>query len=145
MENNTWRKERDLLSEAYQSIAETTHDNDAPALGKDEERQSDGSVKNTKTGETVYTPKGKENIEDSLDPEMAVNADQQAADNGQELEDGELESVVVDLINTISNPPPVDELKRLGYEGRIGEYLDMMNKKLAAAQAEIDLRKPKEG
>ena len=57
MHSKTWKKEKDLLSEAYQSVTETTHDNDAPALGPDEERQSDGSVKNAKTGETVYTQK----------------------------------------------------------------------------------------
>lgn len=54
------KNEETLLAEAYGKIYqvdETVHDSDEPALGPDEERQSDGSVKNTKTGETVYTPK----------------------------------------------------------------------------------------
>lgn len=54
--------EKKQLEEAYQEmyqVSETTNTSDNEALGPDEERQPDGSVKNVKTGETVYTPKEK--------------------------------------------------------------------------------------
>lgn len=154
MDNDAWKKDRDLLSEAYQSVTETTHDSDAPALGPDEERQSDGSVKNTKTGETVYTPKDKDKADEAIDPSTAVelaNADRPSADEelpepGEMPEDDmatkELDADVKDLISLIANPPPEEELTRLGYEGRLSEYVAMLQKKVDAAQAQLDLRKP---
>ena len=65
------KNEETLLAEAYGKIYqvdETVHSSDEPALGPDEERQSDGSVKNTKTGETVYTPKKEVAKEDRMTP-----------------------------------------------------------------------------
>lgn len=154
MDNSAWKKDKDLLREAYANITETNHDSDAPALGKDEERQDDGSVKNTKTGETVYTPKGKENTNEAIDPATGVelaNADRPAADEelpnpGEMPDDGvptqELDADVQDLISLIANPPPEEELLRLGYEGRLSDYVAMLQKKVDAAQAQLDLRKP---
>jgi len=156
MYSRTWKKEKDLLSEAYQSVTESTHDSDAPALGPDEERQSDGSVKNTKTGETVYTPKDKTKADEAIDPitstELA-NADRPSGDEelpnpGEQPDDGfaaqELDADVRDLISLIANPPPEEELTRLGYEGRLSEYVTMLQKKVDAAQAQLDLRQPAE-
>lgn len=150
MQTKTWKKERDLLSEAYQSVTETTHENDAPALGPDEERQSDGSVKNTKSGETVYTPKDKEKANEEIDPKAAVEMaamDRPAGDEelpmpGEQPDD--LDKDVQDLISLIANPPPEEELVRLGYEGRLSEYVAMLQKKVDAAQAQLDLQKPSE-
>lgn len=71
------KNEETLLAEAYQEIYqvdETVHDSDEPALGPDEERQSDGSVKNTKTGETVYTPK-KQMTKEAQGRPFAASAD----------------------------------------------------------------------
>lgn len=156
MHSKTWKKEKDLLSEAYQSVTETTHDNDTPALGPDEERQSDGSVKNTKTGKTVYTPKDKDMADEAMDPTTPVelaNADRPSADEelpnpGELPDDGfatqELDADVRDLISLIANPPPEEELTRLGYEGRLSEYVAMLQKKVDAAQAQLDLRQPAE-
>lgn len=150
MQTKTWKKERDLLSEAYQSVTETTHDNDAPALGPDEERKPDGSVENTKTGKTVYTPKDKEKANEEIDPQAAVEMaamDRPAADEetpmpGEQPDD--LDKDVQDLISLIANPPPEEELVRLGYEGRLSEYVAMLQKKVDAAQAQLDIKKPKE-
>ena len=150
MQTKTWKKERDLLSEAYQSVIETTHDNDTPALGPDEERQSDGSVKNTKTGKTVYKPEDKEKANEEIDPQAAVEmaamdrpaADEEQPHPGEQPDD--LDKDVKDLLDLIANPPPEEELIRLGYEGRVSEYVAMLQKKVDAAQAQLDIKKPKE-
>ena len=150
MQTETWKIERDMLSEAYQSVTETSHETDTPALGPDEERQSDGSVKNTKTGKVVYTPKGKESTNEEIDPKAAVEmagmdrpgADEEFTDPGERSDD--LDRDVQDLITLIANPPPEEELMRLGYEGRLSEYVGMLQKKVDAAQAQLDLQKPSE-
>ena len=146
MHNSTWKKERDLLSEAYNSIHETTHEDDRAALGPDEERQADGSIKNTKTGETVYTPKDKKvTKEEAGEPLGDVDvSDPSVPESPMEPSTQELDADVKDLISLIANPPPEDELIRLGYEGRLSEYVAMLQKKVDAAQAQLDLRKPAE-
>lgn len=145
MHNSTWKKERDLLSEAYASISETTHENDAPALGKDEERQPDGSVKNTKTGETVYTPKGKNQTDEDVTTDLA-NADRPAGDDHLEMEPGEIPDDMIEhepdevdaeiesLKSLILNPPAA-KIEEYARQGQLHVYVDMLKKKLEAAEA----------
>ena len=148
MQNKTWKNERDLLSEAYRSVTETTHDSDAPALGPDEERQDDGSVKNTKTGETVYTPKDKKKTDEAIEPGAAVelaNADRPAADEeppmpGEQPDDmlahepDEVDAEIDSLKSLILNPPK-DKIEEYARQGQLHVYVDMLKKKLEAAEA----------
>lgn len=125
MHNKTWKKECDLLSEAYQSITETTHDSDGPALGPDEERQEDGSVKNTKTGKIVYTPKNKENVD-----EMGEFAgDEAMIDRTPDEVDAEIDSLKSLILN-----PPVDKIEEYARNGQLHVYVDMLKAKLDAAE-----------
>jgi hypothetical protein len=145
MHNKTWKKEKDLLSEAYASISETTHENDAPALGRDEERQSDGSVKNIKTGETVYTPKDKSQADEGIATDLA-NADRPAGDDHLEMEPGEVpedimghepdevDAEIDSLKNLILNPSK-DKVEEYARNGQLHVYVDMLKKKLEAAEA----------
>lgn len=149
MQNKTWKKERDLLSEAYRSVTETTHDSDAPALGPDEERQDDGSVKNTKTGETVYTPKGKKKTDEAVDPISSVelaNADRPAGDEelpapGEQPDDGLMDrepdevDAEIDSLKSLILNPPVDKIEEYARQGQLHVYVDMLKKKLEAAEA----------
>lgn len=151
MHNSIWKKERDLLSEAYDSIAETTHSPENSC--KDDEYYCDKDK----------VCKKKENANEAIDPTTAVdlaNADRPAGDEelpepGESPDDTmpdqaldtevkELDADVKDLISLIANPPPEEELTRLGYEGRLSEYVAMLQKKVDAAQAQLDLRKPAE-
>lgn len=144
MDNNAWKKEKDLLSEAYQNVSETTHSPENSC--KDDEYYC----------EKDKVCKKKENANEAIDPSTAVdlaNADRPAGDEelpepGEMPDDGmqsqELDADVRDLISLIANPPPEEELTRLGYEGRLSEYVAMLQKKVDAAQAQLDLRKPAE-
>lgn len=144
MDNNAWKKEKDLLSEAYQNVSETTHSPENSC--KDDEYYC----------EKDKVCKKKENTNEAIDPSTAVdlaNADRPAGDEelpepGEMPDDGmqsqELDADVKDLISLIANPPPEEELTRLGYEGRLSEYVAMLQKKVDAAQAQLDLRKPSE-
>jgi len=150
MHNKTWKEERDLLSEAYQSVTETDHSKDEPALAPGEKRQSDGSVVD-KDGKTVYTPKDKKKLEEADipfpagDQEPSVDTiEDMPSEVGADPMQQELDADVKDLISLIANPPPEEELTRLGYEGRLSEYVSMLQKKVDAAQAQLDLRKPAE-
>ncbi len=145
MHNSTWKKEKDLLSEAYASISETTHENDAPALGKDEERQKDGSVKNTKTGETVYTPKGKDQADEGITTDLA-NADRPSGDDQLEMIPGEIPDdaierepdevdAEIDSLKSLILNPPVDKIEEYARAGQLHVYVDMLKKKLEAAEA----------
>lgn len=144
MDNKAWKKEKDLLSEAYQNVSETTHSPENSC--KDDEYYC----------EKDKVCKKKENANEAIDPSTAVdlaNADRPAGDEelpepGEMPDDGmqsqELDADVKDLISLIANPPPEEELTRLGYEGRLSEYVAMLQKKVDAAQAQLDLRKPVE-
>jgi len=66
-------KDGTLLWEAYSNKINEggSSEDDASALGQDEERQPDGTVKNIKTGETVHVPKKiSEDNEDVVEEEM---------------------------------------------------------------------------
>ena len=144
MDNKAWKKDKDLLSEAYQNVSETTHSPENSC--KDDEYYC----------EKDKVCKKKENANEAIDPSTAVdlaNADRPAGDEelpetGEMPDDGmqsqELDADVKDLISLIANPPPEEELTRLGYEGRLSEYVAMLQKKVDAAQAQLDLRKPSE-
>ena len=146
MKNKAWKTERDLLSEAYASITETTHENDSPALGPDEERQSDGSVKNTKTGKTVYTPKNKQGVDEDLNKDLGIHADRPAGDDaletvpgelpddGMALEPDEVDAEIDSLKSLILNPPK-DKIEEYARNGQLHVYVDMLKKKLDAAEA----------
>lgn len=143
MHNCTWKKEKDLLSEAYASIFETNHEDDRAALGPDEERQEDGTVKNTKTGETVYTPKSESAGDDASlpqDPELTGDpigdpvepiAD---AIPDVEREPDEVDAEIDSLKSLILNPP-ADKIEQYAQQGQLHVYVDMLKKKLEAAEA----------
>ena len=139
MHNSTWKKEKNLLTEAYASIFETSHEDDRAALGPDEERQEDGTVKNMKTGETVYTPK-KESVDDEIslpdapelsgdtvDPLPAVTADVSREPDEVDAEIDSLKSLILN--------PPVDKIEEYARQGQLHVYVDMLKKKLEAAEA----------
>lgn len=148
MQNNSWKQERDLLSEAYASIQETNHsvenslhdDEDAEHYKKTGEiKKKDSKDDKDVTEEAdLGEPLGDVDVADpvpSPEGEPIAPAIQPTS---------ELDQDVKDLIKLIANPPPEDELIRLGYEGRLSEYVAMLQKKVDAAQAQLDLRKPSE-
>ena len=157
MQKKSWKKELDLLSEAYTSINETSYKDDkSDALGPGEYVcPKTGNI--MKDGKVVHVSSDnkKDVKKEAIDPATAVelaNADRPAGDEElpapgempDDIQTQELDADVRDLINLIANPPPEEELTRLGYEGRLSEYVAMLQKKVDAAQAQLDLRKPAE-
>jgi hypothetical protein len=139
MHNSTWKKEKNLLTEAYASIFETSHEDDRAALGPDEERQEDGTVKNTKTGETVYTPK-KESVGDDVSlpdaPELSDDPVDALPDVTADVsrKPDEVDAEIDSLKSLILNPP-VDKIEEYARQGQLHVYVDMLKKKLEAAEA----------
>lgn len=153
MQTKTWKKERNLLSEAYQSVTETHH-GDLRAARTDEENKKADEEAEKKRREKGLKAQGKQMEKDlkeeDIDPKAAVEmaamdrpaGDEELPMSGEQPDD--LDKDVRDLIELIANPPPEDELMRLGYEGRLSEYVAMLQKKVDAAQAQLDLQKPSE-
>ena len=153
MQTKTWKKERNLLSEAYQSVTETTHSPEN-SCKDDEYYCSKDKVCKKKAAKKGLEAQGKQMEEDlkeeDIDPKAAVEmaamdrpaGDEELPMSGEQPDD--LDKDVRDLIELIANPPPEDELMRLGYEGRLSEYVAMLQKKVDAAQAQLDLQKPSE-
>ena len=141
MHNSTWKKERDLLSEAYDSIAETTHSVEN-SLNDDEDSDHYKKTGEIKKKEDKDSTVDEDAITDTVEdlPEPSISDMPSDVDH----ETQELDKDVQDLISLIANPPPEEELMRLGYEGRLSEYVSMLQKKVDAAQAQLDLRKPAE-
>jgi hypothetical protein len=149
MQNKSWKKELDLLSEAYSSINETSYKDDkSDALGPGEYIcPKTGNV--MKDGKVVHV--SSDNKKDVKNEELEdIDAIAEPVDSipGAEIDPDptaeELDADVQDLITLIANPPPEEELRRLGYEGRLSEYVAMLQKKVDAAQAKLDLKKPAE-
>lgn len=157
MQTKTWKKERDLLEEAYGSITETNHstrragqpdkknfEDDRKAAGlKAQGKQMEDDLKEEE-GEKKVTGEASDTIELAMSDRPA--ADEELPMPGEQPSDGmsDLDKDVQDLINLIADPPPEEELARLGYEGRLSEYVAMLQKKVDAAQAKLDLQKPAE-
>ena len=135
MHNSTWKKERDLLSEAYASVNETTHSPENSC--KDDEYYCSKDKVCKKKVEEDAVPGAELPVDGAVEPE--IDAQPVMSPTPQELDED-----VKGLIKLIANPPPEDELIRLGYEGRLSEYVSMLQKKVDAAQAQLDLRKPAE-
>lgn len=157
MQTKTWKKERDLLEEAYGSITETDHstrraaqtdeenfEDDRKAAGlKAQGKQMEDDLKEEE-GEKKVTGEANDTVELAMSDRPA--ADEELPAPGEQPSDGmsDLDKDVQSLIGLIANPPPEEELVRLGYEGRLSEYITMLQKHVDAAQSKLDLRKPKE-
>lgn len=147
MQTKTWKKERDLLEEAYGSINETDHSTLRAAQTDEENEEDDRKARGLKSqGKQMEDDLKEEEIDPKAAVEMAgmdrPSGDEELPMSGEQPDD--LDRDVRDLIELIANPPPEDELMRLGYEGRLSEYVGMLQKKVDAAQAQLDLQKPSE-
>lgn len=103
MHNNTWKKEKRMLSEAYDSINKDDTD--------EKVNESEIDV-------------------DTLDKADAI------ADTPIDVphEPDELDAEIESLENLLANPDPA-RIKQYAQEGRLGDYIDMLQKKLQAAEA----------
>ena len=145
MHNETWRKERDLLSEAYASINETTHspensceddeyycDKDKECKKKAVEEESDSVVADISadapvTGDAIDTIGDDEPIGDPVDPIDGAIPD---APREPDEVDAEIDSLKSLILN-----PPADKIEQYAQQGQLHVYVDMLKKKLEAAEA----------
>ena len=145
MHNDTWRKERDLLSEAYASINETTHSpensckddeyycsKDKVCKKKDVKEESDSVVADISadapaTGDAIDTIGDDEPIGDPVDPIDGAIPD---APREPDEVDAEIDSLKSLILN-----PPADKIEQYAQQGQLHVYVDMLKKKLEAAEA----------
>lgn len=106
MDNRSWKKERDLLSEAYGKTKTVTEEEGLPVSNQ--------------TGEL----KGDEGME--IDPVDAIVDAQREPDEV----DAEIESLKNLLLN-----PPAAKIEEYADAGQLHIYVDMLKKKLDAAEA----------
>ena len=131
MHNSTWKKEKDLLSEAYASINETTHSpensckDDEYYCSKDKVcKKKDESVKEEEIGTDL--PEIDEPTDAGID---SVDVAPQIEREPDEV-DAEIESLKSLILN-----PPADKIEEYARQGQLHVYVDMLKKKLEAAEA----------
>mgnify|MGYP003683464789 FL=1 len=106
MDNRSWKKERDLLSEAYGKTKTVTEEEGLPVSGATEE------------------PMGGDEL--TGDPVDAIIDAQREPDEV----DAEIESLKNLLLN-----PPAAKIEEYADAGQLHVYVDMLKKKLEAAEA----------
>lgn len=131
MHNSTWKKEKDLLSEAYASISETTHSpensckDDEYYCSKDKVcKKKDESVKEEEMGTDL--PEIDEPADAGID---SVDVAPQIEREPDEV-DAEIDSLKSLILN-----PPADKIEEYARQGQLHVYVDMLKKKLEAAEA----------
>lgn len=144
MHNKTWKKEWNLLEEAYGSVNETTHSGENSCKDGEYFCQKD----------KVCKPKG--DVQEEAEgmslsnKELGIHADRPGADEELpepgEVDEAPLSTEVLSLIDKLAGPQAatVEELQALAREGRLSEYVDLIVTKKDLAQKELDLQKPKE-
>lgn len=134
MQNKEWRKDRDLLSEAYTSMTETTHSpensckddeyycsEDKVCKKKEINAESDDIVADLSNDKpTEGDPIGVDTIGDTI--------------SDMEREPDEVDAEIDSLKSLILNPP-VDKIEQYAQQGQLHVYVDMLKKKLEAAEA----------
>lgn len=153
MHNKTWKKEWNLLEEAYGSVNETTHSgensckDDEYFCQKDKVCKPKGDVQ--EEAEQGVTNAASEGLGLS-NKELGIHADRPGADEELpepgEVDEAPLSTEVLSLIDKLAGPQAatVEELQALAREGRLSEYVDLIVTKKDLAQKELDLQKPKE-
>ena len=143
MQNKTWKKERDLLSEAYASLSETTHSPENSC--KDDEYYC--------KVDKVCKPKEDKNVkEEDFDKELGIHADRPAGDDHLEdlgepdvldvaREPAEVQAEIDSLKSLLLNPP-ADKIEEYAEGGKLGDYIDMLKSKLDAAEKVKGLLNP---
>ena len=134
MQTKTWKKERDLLEEAYGSINETDHSTLRAAQTDEENAEDDRKAAGLKKqGEIMKKDlKDEEKVnENSLDEIDDMMPDEAPA---MEREPDEVDSEIESLKNLILNPP-ADKIEEYAQQGQLHVYVDMLKKKLEAAEA----------
>ena len=162
MHNNTWKKERDLLEEAYSSVNETTHrDDKKDALGPGEYvcpktgniMSKDGKVVHKSESKPGVQEEGEQGVANAAsegmglsNKELGIHADRPAADEEQPMpgelpddvmidhEPDEVDAEIDSLKNLILNPSK-DKVEENARNGQLHVYVDMLKKKLEAAEA----------
>ena len=137
MQTKTWKKERKLLGEAYDNVHETTHsiensireDEDAEHYKKTGEIKKKEDVKEEGSYGKSRKKKISEEIGDEVTSLPGGDIPEEFAHEPDEV-DAEIES----LKNLILNPP-TEMIERYAKEGQLHVYVDMLKKKLDAAEA----------
>lgn len=135
MQTKTWKKERDLLEEAYGTVTETDHSTLRAAQTDEENAEDDRKAAGLKTQgkqmeDDLKEEEGNVN-ENSLDEIDDMMPDEAPA---MEREPDEVDSEIESLKNLILNPP-ADKIEEYAQQGQLHVYVDMLKKKLEAAEA----------
>jgi len=122
MRNETWKTDRDLLSEAYDNVSETTHSPENSC--KDDEYYCDKDK----------VCKKKETANEEMDLPIG-DADPLGEPAIEPIhEPDEVDAEIDSLKNLILNPSK-DKVEEYARQGQLHVYVDMLKKKLEAAEA----------
>lgn len=148
MHNSTWKKERDLLSEAYASINETTHSpensckddeyycsKDKVCKKKDDVKEESDLAEPAVAGDVASAEVG---AEPAMEPTAEIETDMVDGIDGAipdpHREPDEVDAEIDSLKSLILNPP-ADKIEQYAQQGQLHVYVDMLKKKLEAAEA----------
>lgn len=135
MQTKTWKKERDLLEEAYGTVTETDHSTLRAAQTDEENAEDDRKAAGLKKQGEIM----KKDLEDESKQANKVeeaSVDEMLPEPGaiMQREPDEVDSEIESLKNLILNPP-ADKIEEYAQQGQLHVYVDMLKKKLEAAEA----------
>ena len=146
MDNSAWKKDKDLIIEAYGSVNETNHNgHDACAAGeywceKDKKCKPDPDAdKEAVKTEELDTP------EDPIDEPTGMDGGIDAVDEMPGVEQPiqqEIPQEAVPLLKELQNPSL--DLEQLAREGRLNDYVAFLNDLLKTAEDLNNLKAPPE-
>ena len=134
MQTKTWKKERDLLEEAYGTVTETDHSTLRAAQTDEENAEDDRKAAGLKKQGEIM----KKDLEDESKQANKVeeaSVDEMLPEPGaiMQREPDEVDSEIESLKNLILNPP-ADKIEEYAQQGQLHVYVDMLKKKLEHTQ-----------
>ena len=149
MQNNIWKKERDLLSEAYASVNETIHSpensckDDEYYCSKDKVCKKKDDVKEESDLAEPVTTEPEDGVSagsemdvgaepNSIEADLADPIDGAIPDAHREPDEVDAE---IDSLKSLILNPPADKIEEYARQGQLHVYVDMLKKKLEAAEA----------
>ena len=121
MDNNAWKKDKGLLEEAYKNVYEDREKEDEEEDEEEESEIEEAAPEVDPIGEPV------DSLGEPADP-IAVEPD-------------ELSAEVESLKNLLLHPPK-EKIQEYAKSGRLGEYIEMLQQKLKAAESMKKLYSP---
>lgn len=150
MDLSKWKQEKDLLEEAYDSLYSEAMKPKKEELTPREKEQLQKAAEENKKGEDPFPGAVPKDREDKITKEEtdldAMNAAVEMPDTIEDVpvEPDEVDAEIDSLKSLLQNPDP-ERIEQYASEGRLEDYITMLQKKLDAAKAVKDVVRGKDG